>query len=115
MSIKLLNDNKTEKRDIAHLCKKFVSWILYGYSEAGRGLSSPVSNALARLRENSYTGAGGDFDRLAALPPNTLRAFIDLDLAGRDLPDNHLADAYTFNFAHLPEVAKRELRGRLFE
>ncbi len=115
MSIKLLNDNKTEKRDIAHLCKKFVSWILYGYSEAGRGLSSPVSNALARLRENSYTGAGGDFDRLAALPPNTLRAFIDFDLAGRDLPDNHLADAYTFNFANLPEAAKRELRGRLFE
>jgi hypothetical protein len=115
MSKKLLIANKAEKRDIVHLCQKFVSWILYGYSDAGRGLANPVSNALARLKENFYTGAGGDFDRLAALPPNTLRAYIDLDLAGRDLPDNYLADAYTFNFANLPEAAKRELRGKLFE
>jgi hypothetical protein len=115
MSKKLLIANKAEKRDIAHLCQKFVSWILYGYSEAGRGLSDPVANALARLKENFYTGAGGDFDRLAALPPNTLRAYIDLDLAGRELPDNHLADAYAFNFANLPDAAKRELRGKLFE
>ncbi|MDX9991593.1 MAG: DnaA N-terminal domain-containing protein [Anaerolineales bacterium] len=115
MSKKLLIANKAENRDIAHLCQKFISWILYGYSEAGRGLSNPVSNALARLKENAYTGAGGDFDRLAALSPNTLRAYIDLDLAGRDLPDSHLADAYTHNFINLPKAAKRELRGRLFE
>jgi hypothetical protein len=114
MSKKLLIANKSAGQDISHLCQKFVSWVLYGYSEAGRGLSNPVSNALARLKENTYAGAGGDFDALAALSPNTLRAFIDLDLSGRDLPENHHGDAYAFNFDRLPEPDKRELRQRLF-
>ena len=114
MSKKILIANKAANQEIARLCQRFVSWILYGYSEAGRGLSDPIANALARMSENIYASPGGDLDRLAALPPNTLRAFLDLDLAGRELPDSHHADMYKFHFSHLPDTEKRDLRTRLF-
>jgi hypothetical protein len=115
MSKKLLIASKKAGHDIARLCQSFVSWLLYAYSDAGRGIENPVSNALARLNENIYASAGGDFDRLAAQPPTTLRAFIDFDLAGKELPNNHYASMYEYYFADLPQAAKRELRGRLFE
>ena len=114
MAEKLLVANKAAGQDISRLCQQFVSWILYGYSEAGRGLANPVSNALARLNENIYASPGGDLDRLAALPPNTLRSFFDLDLAGRELPDSHHADMYKIHFSHLPDAEKRNLHRRLF-
>lgn len=55
-----------------------VSWLLYGCSPAGAGLRNPFAHALTCLREDPQRGAGGAFDRLAALPPARL-----LDLLAR--------------------------------
>ena len=115
MSKKLLIANKKAERDISRLCHNFVSWMLYAYSEAGRGVNNPVSNALARLQENTFSGAGGDFERLAALTPRELKSLIDTDLAGKELPDTLAASLFEFNFANTPEDYKRELRRRLFD
>ena len=55
-----------EKNASAHA---FVSWLLYACSPAGEGIQSPLSYALASLRDNPDRGPGGVYDRLAALPP----------------------------------------------
>ena len=115
MSKKLLIANKKAEHDISRLCHNFVSWMLYAYSEAGRGVNNPVSNALARLQENTFSGAGGDFERLAALTPRELKFLIDADLAGKELPDTLAASLFEFNFTNTPEDYKRELRRRLFD
>jgi hypothetical protein len=115
MSKKLLIANKKSKREISQLCHNFVSWMLYAYSEAGRGVNNPVSNALARLQENTFSGAGGDFERLAALTPHELKSLVDTDLAGKELPNTLAANLYEFNFANTPEDYKRELCRRLFD
>jgi hypothetical protein len=47
----------------------FVSWLLFACSPAGEGIQSPLSYALASLRDNPDRGPGGAYDRLAALPP----------------------------------------------
>lgn len=114
MSKKLLAANKESGKEIDRLCCNFVSWILYAYSESGRGVNNPVSNALARLRENIYSGAGGDFDRLAAVSPRELKAMLDADLAGKEIPQQH-AYLYEHNFGATPKNYKRELRGKLFD
>ena len=113
-SSKLLAANKQAGHEISRLCQNLVSWILYAYSYSGRGVQNPVSNAIARLRENLFSGAGGDFDRLAALQPHELKTLFDIDLAGRDLPGTVAADLYVFHFDNLPEDHKRELYRRLF-
>ena len=115
MSKKLLIANKQAGHEISLLCHNFVSWMLYAYSEAGRGVKTPVSNALARLQENTFSGAGGDFERLAALTPHELKSLIDADLAGKELPNTLAANLYEFNFTNTPEDYKRELRRRLFD
>jgi hypothetical protein len=114
MSKKLLAANKESGNKIANLSQNFVSWILYAYSESGRGVNNPVSNAIARLRENIYSGAGGDFDRLAALSPRELKRMFDADLAGKEIP-RQFAYLYEHNFGSTPENYKRELRGKLFD
>jgi hypothetical protein len=115
MSKKLLIANKKAGQDISRLCRSFVSWLLYAYSADGRGIEKPVANALARLNENIYSTAGGDFNRLAALPPTTLRAYIDFDLASRELPGSLQADIYKYNFANVPAAEKSKLREALFD
>lgn len=114
MSKKLLAANKESGNNIARLSCNFVSWILYAYSESGRGVNQPVSNTLARLRENIYSGAGGDFDRLAALSPRELKVMLDADLAGKEIPAQY-AYLYEHNFASTPDNYKRELREKLFD
>ncbi|MDX9993662.1 MAG: DnaA N-terminal domain-containing protein [Anaerolineales bacterium] len=115
MSKKLLIANKQAGHEIASLCHNFVSWMLYAYSEAGRGVKNPVSNALARLQENTFSGAGGDFERLATLTPHELKSLIDADLAGKESPNTLAANLYEFNFTNTPQDYKRELRRRLFD
>ncbi|MBS4060964.1 MAG: hypothetical protein KG029_11245, partial [Bacteroidetes bacterium] len=113
MSKKLLAANKESGNKIDRLSRNFVSWLLYAYSESGRGVNNPVSNALARLRENIYSGAGGDYDRLATLSPRELKAMLDADLTGKEIPQQH-AYLYEHNFCLMPDNYKRELRGKLF-
>ncbi len=111
----LLKTQKEMGRDIAALSRGFVSWLLYGYSRSGLGLTNPVSNAIARLRENIYAGAGGDYDRLAALRPAQLKALFDADFAGQLDPEQSLeADLYAYQFSELEPEPKRDLYRRLF-
>jgi len=49
-----------------------ISWLLYTFSRQGSGLHPGINYALSKLKENPETGAGGAFDRLAALPPAEL-------------------------------------------
>jgi len=49
-----------------------ISWLLYTFSRQGGGLHPGINYALSKLKENPETGAGGAFDRLAALPPTEL-------------------------------------------
>lgn len=54
--------------------KALISWILYGVSFGAR---KPLSYALSRFAEDPLSGAGDDFDRLAALPPAQLVGMIE--------------------------------------
>jgi len=111
----LLKTQKEMGRDLAALSRGFVSWLLYGYSRSGLGLTNPVSNAIARLRENIFAGAGGDYDRLAALRPAQLKALFDADFAGQLDPERSLeADLYAYQFSELEPEPKRDLYRRLF-
>jgi len=49
-----------------------ISWLLYTFSRQGGGLHPGINYALSKLKEDPETGAGGVFDRLAALPPTEL-------------------------------------------
>jgi len=49
-----------------------ISWLLYTFSRQGGGLHPGINYALSKLKEDPETGAGGVFDRLAALPPAEL-------------------------------------------
>jgi len=49
-----------------------ISWLLYTFSRQGSGLHPGMNYALSKLKENPEIGAGGAFDRLAALPPAEL-------------------------------------------
>ena len=57
--------------------RPFVSWLLYGAGERGRGIRDPVGHAVSRLREAPGRGAGDPFDPLAALPPVALANLIE--------------------------------------
>lgn len=49
-----------------------ASWLLYAVSPAGRGIENPWSFAISKLKRSPNAGAGGAYDRLAALPPKEL-------------------------------------------
>ena len=60
--------------------RAFVSWVLYTASPEGRWIAEPLGYAISRLREDPTGGAGGAIDQLAELPPEDLKALIDLAL-----------------------------------
>lgn len=60
---------------IKQLSEGFVSWLLYA-AAAGYPVNDPVALAVRRLLDEAHAGAGGDFDRLAQLPPWQLRALL---------------------------------------
>jgi hypothetical protein len=66
--------------------------------------------------ENIHASAGGDFDRLASLPPFELKALFDQDFAGElwRAADSTAKEIYLLNFRNLPGESKRELYRRLF-
>ena len=67
----------------------FVSWLLYACSPAGDGIKNPLAYVLAALREDPGRGAGGTFDRLAALPPIELIHMVRWSV-------NHASRKYNF-------------------
>ena len=54
----------------------WVSWLLYWTSSQGAKLNEPIGNAVNRLSADPRVGAGGAFDRLAALGPKELRNWV---------------------------------------
>lgn len=54
----------------------WVSWLLYWASTQGAKLNEPIGNAVNRLSTDPRMGAGGAFDRLAALGPEELRDWV---------------------------------------
>jgi hypothetical protein len=65
---KVVKDLLSKKASV----KAFISWLLYACSPAGEGIQSPLSYALASLRDFPDRGSGGAYDQLAALPPAEL-------------------------------------------
>lgn len=64
---------------------QFVSWVIYGVSQTC--IQNPFSLAIAKLKENSRTGAGGAYERLAELHPECLANLITNGLSWRQ-PQN---------------------------
>lgn len=54
----------------------WVSWLLYWTSSQGAKLNEPIGNAVNRLSADHRVGAGGAFDRLAALGPKELKHWV---------------------------------------
>jgi len=60
----------------------FIAWLLYACSRAGEGINTPLSYALASLREDPASGPGGVYDQLAALPPSELIRLVRWSVQG---------------------------------
>jgi hypothetical protein len=112
----LLGLQKASGINIEGLSKGFVAWLLYAYSPSKNRPLDPVGLAVQRLMENIHASAGGDFDRLASLPPFELKALFDQDFAGElwRAADSTAKEIYLLNFRNLPGESKRELYRRLF-
>jgi len=86
---KLLSRASEKNREILITQEKspepFVSWILYGATNSN--IQNPLSLAISKLKEHPNQGAGGAFERLAALSPDTFANYLQLDLAMRDPSD----------------------------
>jgi hypothetical protein len=52
--------------------QRFLSWILFACSQAGKNINSPISFAISSLRQDESRGAGKIFEILAALSPAEL-------------------------------------------
>jgi hypothetical protein len=68
---------KTQKTVRGGSVKALVSWLLYALSSEGSGISKPLNYALARLAEDTQSGAGDQYDQLASLPPAVLIGLAD--------------------------------------
>ena len=86
---KLLSRASEKNRELLIAQEKssepFVSWILYGATNCN--IQNPLSLAISKLEEHPNQGAGGAFERLAALLPDTFANYLQLDLAMRDPSD----------------------------
>jgi len=80
---------KTQKTVRGGSAKALVSWLLYGLSPDGHGIEKPMSYALARLTEDTQSGAGDEYDKLANLPPADL-----INVAYRASRGNLVADLH---------------------
>lgn len=112
--VNLLKASRKFGRSLSQLSSGFVSWLLYAYSPSGSKISDPVGLAIKRLCETMNAGAGGDFDRLARLSPQTLKSFFDADLSGLRLTDSLNEEIYHLNFDGLLIQHKHDLYRRLF-
>jgi hypothetical protein len=75
---KLLVQNNAHSRVTKELLAKnvpvqrFLSWILFACSSAGKNISSPISFAISSLRLDESRGAGKNYELLATLSPAEL-------------------------------------------
>ncbi|MBT7071394.1 MAG: hypothetical protein HN855_10410 [Anaerolineae bacterium] len=116
MSVLLECNPVSDPKLKAHLLAKsdptaFVSWLIYGYSQDGHGLKSPVNHAISKLGKNPRQGAGQHYYPLARLGPEIIRVLLqkrirpyaDHDL---ELPERfrHVFKAFSeeniYNLAH---------------
>lgn len=58
----------------------FVSWLIYAASPRGEAIKDPVSLAISKLFENPGEGAGGAYDRLAALTKDRFSRMVTAEL-----------------------------------
>lgn len=65
----------------------FVSWVIHGASQAS--IQNPYSLAIAKLKENPRTSAGGASERLAAYRPRQLAGLIEQELTFRSPSDRN--------------------------
>jgi hypothetical protein len=65
----------------------FVSWVIHGASQAS--IQNPYSLAIAKLKENPGTSAGGASERLAAYLPRQLAGLIEQELTFRSSSDRN--------------------------
>jgi len=65
----------------------FVSWVIHGASQAS--IQNPYSLAIAKLKENPGTSAGGASERLAAYLPRPLAGLIEQELMFRSPSDRN--------------------------
>jgi hypothetical protein len=54
----------------------FASWLIYGYSQEGHGLKSPVNHAISKLARTPRQGAGQRYAKLAQLGPDLIQALM---------------------------------------
>jgi hypothetical protein len=87
----------------------FASWILYGYTPAGRGLTDLVGNAIQNTISSPNSGAGGICDLLAEYGPTKLASLLTDSIRGAMVADNGFLSA----FGHLSITQKQELLMRL--
>lgn len=62
-----------------------LSWIFYGV--ANHAIQNPMSLAISKLKEHPHQGAGGVFDRLANINPETFATCLRQELIDLDSPD----------------------------
>jgi hypothetical protein len=62
----------------------FVSWLLYAAGERGQGIRDAIAHTVSRLLRNPAQGAGGAYDRLAAMPAQDLARLVELELGFRN-------------------------------
>jgi len=71
----------------------FVSWVIHGASQAS--IQNPYSLAIAKLKENPRTSAGGACERLAAYRPRQLAGLIEQELTFRSPSDRNWRMLFT--------------------
>jgi hypothetical protein len=87
----------------------FASWLLYGYTLAGKGLIDMVGNAIQSTLSTPNSGAGGVCDLLAGYGPIKLTSLFTDSLRGTMVADRYFLSA----FGHLTVTQKQELLMRL--
>ena len=85
---KILNRASQKNRDLLLAQEKspipLVSWILFGV--ANSKIENPLSLAISKLKEHPHLGAGGVFDRLATINPETFVAYLRQELINWSSP-----------------------------
>ncbi len=62
----------------------FISWLLYAASQGGSSIRDPAGHAVSRLTQDPVRGAGGAYDRLAALPAHELANLMIREISGEN-------------------------------
>ncbi|MBT7069547.1 MAG: hypothetical protein HN975_01490 [Anaerolineae bacterium] len=92
----------------------FASWLIYGYSQDGHGLKSPVNHAISKLAKNPYQGAGQRYAKLAQLGPDLIQALMHKRLSPYAENDVDISDEFKHIFKPFSEENIHALAHSLF-